>query len=65
MVYLRDGQGIGARLSVEARDISLLYSVQTSSASYPNGTVALSPGVKRQGSEADHSPATSVEVKNP
>jgi hypothetical protein len=31
--------------------------------SYPMGTGTLSPGVKRQGSEADHSPPTSVEVK--
>jgi hypothetical protein len=64
MVYFRDGQEIGVRLYVDVRDLSLLYSVQTSSTSYPNGTGALSPGVKRQGSESDHSPATSVEVKN-
>jgi hypothetical protein len=30
---------------------------------YPMGTGALSPGVKQQGREADHSPPTSVEVK--
>jgi hypothetical protein len=64
MVYFRDGQGIGVRLPVEAKDLSLLYSIQTGSASYPKGMGALSPGVKRHGSEADHSPPTSVEVKN-
>jgi hypothetical protein len=31
---------------------------------YPLGTGALSPGVKRPGREADHSPPTSVEIKN-
>jgi hypothetical protein len=31
-------------------------------ASYPMGTGALSPGVKRPGSEADRSPPTSAEV---
>jgi hypothetical protein len=31
-------------------------------ASYPMGTGALSPGVKRPGREADHSPPTSAEV---
>jgi hypothetical protein len=32
-------------------------------ASYPVGTGALSPGVKRQGRETDHCPPTSDEVK--
>jgi hypothetical protein len=32
-------------------------------ASYTVGTGALSPGIKRPGCEADHSPATSGEVK--
>jgi hypothetical protein len=31
--------------------------------SYPMGTGALSPGVKRPGCESDHSPPTSTEVK--
>jgi hypothetical protein len=31
--------------------------------SYPMGTGALSPGVRRQRREADHSPPTSAEVK--
>jgi hypothetical protein len=33
-------------------------------ASYPIGTVTLSPGVKRPGREADSSPPYSGEVKN-
>jgi hypothetical protein len=33
-------------------------------ASYPIGTGALSPGIKRPGPEAGHSPAISAEVKN-
>jgi hypothetical protein len=47
---------------------SLLHSVQTGSGahpeSYPMGTGALSPGVKRPGREADHSPPSSADVKN-
>jgi hypothetical protein len=46
---------------------SLLHSVQTESeahsASYPMGTGGSSPGTKRQGREAGHSPSSS-EVKN-
>jgi hypothetical protein len=49
------------------QDFTLLYGVQTDSgthlASYPVGTGALPPGVKRQGREADHSPSSSAEVK--
>jgi hypothetical protein len=33
-------------------------------ASYPLGTGALSPGVKRLGREADHSPPSSAEIEN-
>jgi hypothetical protein len=36
---------------------------QTHPVSYPMGTGALSPGVRRQEREADHSPPTSAEVK--
>jgi hypothetical protein len=32
-------------------------------ASYPMGTGSLSPAVKRQGREANHSPPSSAEVK--
>jgi hypothetical protein len=49
------------------QEFSLLHSIQTGSgahpASYPISTGDLSPGVKLQGREADHSPLTSVEVK--
>jgi hypothetical protein len=62
------GWAAGVRFFAGARDFSLLHSVQTGSgvhpASYPNGTVGFSPGVKRQGREADHSPPSSAEVKN-
>jgi hypothetical protein len=51
-----------------ARDFSLLRSIQTGSgahlASYPMGTGALSPGVKRPGRETDHSSPLSAEVEN-
>jgi hypothetical protein len=47
------------RFLVGTRDFSRLYSVQTGSgawsASYTVGTMALSPGLKRQWREADHS----------
>jgi hypothetical protein len=50
------------------RDFSLLHIVHTGSgahpASYAVGTKALSPGVKRQGLEADHLCISSAEVKN-
>jgi hypothetical protein len=48
---------------------SLRHNVQTDSgahpASYPRATGVLSSGVKRPGREADHSPPSSAEVKNP
>jgi hypothetical protein len=47
--------------------ISLLHVVQTGSGVHPTsylmGTVALSPGVKRPGHEADDSSPTSAEIK--
>jgi hypothetical protein len=50
------------------QDFSLCHNTQTESepdpASHPVGTEALSPGVKRPGHEADHSPVSSGEVKN-
>jgi hypothetical protein len=50
------------------QDFSLLHSVQSGSGArptyYPVGTGALSPGVKWQGCEADHSPQSSAKVKN-
>jgi hypothetical protein len=56
--YRMDGRGVGVRIPVGSK-FSLLYVVQTGSwvhpASYPTGMGALSPGVKRQGHEADHS----------
>jgi hypothetical protein len=50
------------------QDFSPLEVIQTSSgahpASYPMGSGAPTPGVKQPGSEPDHSPPTSAEVKN-
>jgi hypothetical protein len=52
----------------EVQDSSFLHSFQTRSgvhpAFYAMGTRSSSPGVKRQGRDADHLPATSAEVKN-
>jgi hypothetical protein len=49
------------------QECSLLQIVQTGSevhsTSYPVGTGALSPRVKRSGREVEHSPPTSAEVK--
>jgi hypothetical protein len=50
-----------------AKDFSLSHHIQTGSgahlASYPMGNGILSPGVKRMGREADHSPPSSAEIK--
>jgi hypothetical protein len=53
---------------VEASDFSLVHSVQKGSGAnsvpYSMDTDALSPGVKRQKREADHSSPSSAEVDN-
>jgi hypothetical protein len=58
---------VGVRVPVGSRIFSS-PNVQTGSGvhptSYPMDTGVLSPGVKRQGREADHSPPTTAEVKN-
>jgi hypothetical protein len=52
----------------EARDFSLLYSVQTSpgahATTYTMGRGALSPGVKRSRRETDQASPSIAEVKN-
>jgi hypothetical protein len=52
--------------TARAREFSL-HSLQTGSGahpdSFPMGTEALSPGVKRPGRDADYSPPTSAENK--
>jgi hypothetical protein len=64
--YGLDDRGIGVQVTAGSR---FLYSkiVQTGSevhpTSYPMGTGALSPGVKRPGREVDHSPPASAKVK--
>jgi hypothetical protein len=64
--YRLDNQGVRFK-SQWCQELSPLHIVQTGSGvhstSYPMGTGALSPGVKRQGLEADHSLPTSAEVK--
>jgi hypothetical protein len=51
-----------------ARYFSSIHAVQTGSgthsASYPMGTVGVSPGIKRQGRDSDDSPPSRREVKN-
>jgi hypothetical protein len=59
-----DDQGVGVRVLVGSR---IFYAVQTGPGvtqppiQWVSGV--LSPGVKRQGHEADHSPAASAQVK--
>jgi hypothetical protein len=52
----------------QMQDFSLLHNVQTGSgahpASYPMGTGATSPELKRSGREADHYPPSSADIKN-
>jgi hypothetical protein len=65
--YGLDDQGGGSSSPGRVKKFSLLHVVQTGSGvhptSYKMGTGSSFPGVKRQGREADHSPATSAEVK--
>jgi hypothetical protein len=64
--YVLDDHGVGVRVPVGSRIFSTPV-VQTGSGvdptSYPMVLKALSPGVKRQGREADHSLPTSGKVK--
>jgi hypothetical protein len=52
-------------LSQYGPDFSPLYVIQTGLGAHPasNSMGTLSPWIKRLGSEADHSPPTSAEVK--
>jgi hypothetical protein len=58
----------GVVFPVGASDFSQFHSTQTGSgvhlASYPTEPGALSPGVKRQGREANQLPPSSAEIKN-
>jgi hypothetical protein len=60
---MTEGSEFGTRYGQE---FSLLHVVQTGSGAHPisytMGTMALSPGVKRPGREADRSPPTSADV---
>jgi hypothetical protein len=61
-----DDRGVGVQFRY-GQEFALLHVVQTGCGahptSYPMGTGTLSPGVKRQGREADYSPPVSAEVK--
>jgi hypothetical protein len=65
--YGLDDPRIGVRVSV-GKEFSHLQIIQTGHkarpASYPIGTKASSPWVKRPGRESDHSPPTNAYVKN-
>jgi hypothetical protein len=62
-----DDRGSRVRFPARAGNFSLHRRVQIGSgtrpASYPMGMGALSLGIKRPGSEADHSPPSSAEIK--
>jgi hypothetical protein len=63
-----DDRGVGVRFPTGVRYCSLVHNFQTRtgahSASHTMSTGAVSPGVQRQGREADHSPSFGAEVKN-
>jgi hypothetical protein len=63
--YLLDNRGVGVRVPVGSRIFSTSSRPALGSTELPIQWVpgALSPGVKRQGREADHSPPISAEVK--
>jgi hypothetical protein len=59
---------VRVRFPIGESDFSVLHNVQTGSgahpASYTAGTGAVSPGIKRQGREADHSVPSRSKIKN-
>jgi hypothetical protein len=59
--YGLDDRGVGVRVPLGSRIFS--YPRRPDRLWGPMGTGGFSPGVKRQGREADHSPPTSAEVK--
>jgi hypothetical protein len=60
--YGLDDRGVGVRVPIGERFFSSPSHSDRPLIQWVPG--ALSPGVKRQGREADHSPPTSAEVKN-
>jgi hypothetical protein len=66
--YGLDDRAIRVRSPAGAKDFSSNLCVQTGSgahpASYPMGTGSFPRGKARPGSDADHSPSSSDEVKN-
>jgi hypothetical protein len=63
--YGLDGRGVGVRVLVGAGFFPLVVQAGSGAHSvpYPTGKGPPSPGVKRPGREADHSPPTSAEIK--
>jgi hypothetical protein len=65
---LTDHQIFEVQFPAEARDFSVLHTVQTGSGAHlafcRMGLRALSPGIKWPGHEADNSPPSSAEVEN-
>jgi hypothetical protein len=64
-LHLNIERGVGIRVPVGSRIFSTPYRPDRlwgPPSLYPVGTGALSPGLKRQGREADHSPSTSADV---
>jgi hypothetical protein len=63
--YWLDDRGVGVRVPVGSRIFSTSSRPALGSTQPPVQWVpgALSPGIKQQGREADHSPPTSAEVK--
>jgi hypothetical protein len=66
--YALDDRRIGVRFPAGANNFSLPHAVQTGSGSHPVFyrlvPGALPPELKWPGREADHSPVSSIEVKN-
>jgi hypothetical protein len=68
-VGIATGYGLDGRGSIPGRDKIFLFSRESRSALWPTRLPiqwvrgAVSPGVKRQGREADHLPPSSAEVK--
>jgi hypothetical protein len=69
-VYVVESKGIGFRLPTKEKMFSLFFYIlftpdlRPTKFSVPCVTGDFSSGVKRLGSEADHSPSSYVEIKN-
>jgi hypothetical protein len=63
--YTLDDRGVGVRVPVESKIFSTSFTPALGSTQPPKQwiPVAIPPGIKRPGREADHSPTVSAEVK--